>query len=99
MKTLVDIPQLWPRPRSVQTDHHTEIKIGANPTPFPTVNHHTTTKSTENKGKLWRTKNRGESTEKEKKKEERERNCAKKKKKKLNRTGQKQFFIRLKSVQ
>jgi hypothetical protein len=68
VKTLVNIPQLWPRPRSTQTDHHAEIKIGANPTPFPTVKHHATIKSTKNRGKLWRTKNRGESTEKEKKK-------------------------------
>jgi hypothetical protein len=57
----------------VQTDHHAEIEIGANPTPFPTVNHHATIKSTKNRGKLWRTKNRGESTEKEKKKKKRKR--------------------------
>jgi hypothetical protein len=57
-----------PRLRSTLTDHHAEIEIGANPSPFPTVNHHATTKSTEERGELWRTDNRGESTEKEKKK-------------------------------
>jgi hypothetical protein len=33
--------------RSVQTDHHAEIEISANPSPFPTINHHATTKSIE----------------------------------------------------
>jgi hypothetical protein len=29
-----------PRPRSAQTDQHAKIEIGANPSPFPTVNQH-----------------------------------------------------------
>jgi hypothetical protein len=71
----------------VQTDHHAEIEISTNPTLFPTVNHHATTKSTENKGKLWRTKNKGESTEKEKKKgRERKKLCKMKERKKKKKT-------------
>jgi hypothetical protein len=58
--------------------------------------------SKEQRGELWRTENKWESTKKEKKKKKKERErkkSCKKKKKNLNRAGQKQFFIQLKSVQ
>jgi hypothetical protein len=65
-------------------------EIGANLSPFPTINHHATTKSTENRGELWRIEGRAKRREKKKKKKKgRERKKSCKKKKTLNRAGQK----------
>jgi hypothetical protein len=55
-----------PTPRSAQTHAQAEI-VEQTKAHAETVNHYSTTKSTEEKGELWKTENRGESTEKEKK--------------------------------
>ena len=41
-------------PRSAHFSRSTTRPRLASPSPFPTVNHHVTTKSTENKGEIWR---------------------------------------------